>query len=419
MTQITTFPYETLLQIFGEIDIADIYNLKRTCRRFNAISEHSSHVCVFKVDAPGHPTWKLLKYLLRNQDIGKQIIEIRVEWHRRIAGENANDCIGTEQWTWTDREIKAISHIGRGGKIFLTDYCEAAILGGINSEALLPLLLVLTPRLESLDLGVVNGQLISHNTEDYLVQKDALETLLNLFNDEYRSRHCIPRDLAEWSRQTGISGLSKKWGNPLRFAVSATNIGIHAKPSIEHYSSSHIPPEENTKLGSIWLQYNIVYTNPQLPLRDSLKHFRCTTTNHSYITDASHYLILTSPRIETVFIDGCFSAQGPVASRWRWDCYYNEAKSALVSKSPGLRRIELLRAYIRAEDLELLAKMTVNLEYIAIQKVSRYPEYEVPELPLEDIGQLFLENNEKLSMDAIVIVDYTGKRWGNGSFGGV
>ncbi|KAK6503871.1 hypothetical protein TWF481_008874 [Arthrobotrys musiformis] len=420
MTQITVLPSEILLQIFGEIDIADIYNLKRTCRLFNEISSRSRHTCLFKVDAPGHPTWKLLKYLLRNQHVGKQITEIHVEWHRCGLGEN--DLFGRGQWTWTDREIGKIHDICEGVSSSTTNPLKCAIIGGINSEALLPLLLILTPNLKYLDLGIVNGELITHNPYDNFVQRDVMDTFLKLYNENNRLRCLYPStSFEEWCAAHGFNFFSTA-GEPLppRRDRTSSSVGILCRRYFRSWSSDHIPSDGLGKTGSTWLQHCAVRGASQFPGLRSLKHFRCTTNNYSLQTDASHYHILMCQNMETVLIDGCFLTQGlSLGRRWQWeDFFYTKSPDmADVKKSSRLRKVELLRGHFTESDLELLAKMTVNLEYLAIERVA--DDYSQKELFLDHIIKLFLENNRKLSMGSIMIMDFTGRAWGNGSFGGI
>ncbi|KAK6331307.1 hypothetical protein TWF730_004392 [Orbilia blumenaviensis] len=422
---VTALPPELLLQIFGELDIADIYNLKRSCKRFNDISQHSRHSCVFKIDAPGHPTWKLIRYLLRNPDVGKQVVDIRVEWHRR--GSTENDHIGREQWTWTKREMEAIELIIRGTDPSITLRLETAIFGGINSEALFPLLLIFTPSLESLDLGVVNEQLITYPHGNY-VNRDVLNAFLRLFDDDYRTRYSFPESFAEWRERSGATSTQSSRNLYLRERI---NFDIACRAQFKVYARDHVPSGDQPyyrEPGLTWLAHTIAWESPRMTGLFNIKHFKCTTENRSRHTDAALYRIFTCDNIETILIDRCFRTQGLVQSRRKWDHSFDGAFSDLIKKNTGLRKVELLKGHFCDEDLELLAKMTVNLEYLAIERVIEFdtsiPIYisnyqDPPELSLNRIGNSFLEHNKKLRLEDIIITDYTGKGWGNGSFGGL
>ncbi|KAK6541551.1 hypothetical protein TWF694_007357 [Orbilia ellipsospora] len=148
-----TCPTEILHQIFTYCSNADLYRLSLVSKKFEKIAQTCDREYIFVVDNFKFPSWKLVRSLLQNQENGKAITEISVLWERRDLGDptDIKRCAG--RWTWEKEEISGIQEICK--QWGLTDGTEKAILDGMNSEALIPLLLCLTPRLRNLDLGAV------------------------------------------------------------------------------------------------------------------------------------------------------------------------------------------------------------------------------------------------------------------------
>ncbi|KAK6342337.1 hypothetical protein TWF718_007739 [Orbilia javanica] len=415
MVSIGNFPTEILFKIFGEIDIADIYNLKRTCRLFYEVSEHSRHTCVFKIDAKNHPTWKLIKYILRNQRVGNQISRIYIEWHRRGIRPGEDDLSGKEQWTWTEREIQTIKNICQGN---MAGSLELAILGGINSESLLPLLLMHTPRLEYLDLGTINVQLISHDPEDVSSHKHVLRTFLDILNDDYRRLNSIPGSFAEWCESTEFELTSGPAIDERLSDWDKTRFSLLCEENFGDLSQSHVSPSYLPGSSEcLWLHSAIVW-ELRLPGLSNLKHFRGTINGDvSLAHSISHYHILGGENMETFMANRCFSREVLSASQRWWGTQHAGLREIPTKMSTKLRRLELVESQLTRGDLEMMANTTVSLEYLAIHEVVYPPRLAENQPLLEDVIAIFLENNKRLSMDGIIIVDVAEKQWGNGYFG--
>ncbi|KAF3923687.1 hypothetical protein ABW20_dc0101545 [Dactylellina cionopaga] len=154
MVCLTTLPVEILAEIFTQdsLTAADITRIKRVCKFFSALARIPLSSYTFKVDAYTHPTWKFVRYLLKNPKDGEQIRKIRVEYYRRECYQGPEEW--TTWWEWTPEEIGKIKEIQK--RWDLSKYLVGTIIGGMNSEALLELVLCFTPNLESLDMGHVD-----------------------------------------------------------------------------------------------------------------------------------------------------------------------------------------------------------------------------------------------------------------------
>ncbi|KAK6524622.1 hypothetical protein TWF281_011524 [Arthrobotrys megalospora] len=162
---------EILQQIFcdGRLSAADHFNILRVCKRFKDVIE-KNRKCSLAVDALSHPMWKFGRRLLSDPEFGEQINEITLTWERRRfkgprpqqpdARKKAATTVLeiTTDWVWTEAEKQQILDICEEWEI--TKKTTYLILGGVNSEALLPLILCLTPRLKSLDLGCPEVEII-------------------------------------------------------------------------------------------------------------------------------------------------------------------------------------------------------------------------------------------------------------------
>ncbi|KAF3901521.1 hypothetical protein ABW20_dc0109903 [Dactylellina cionopaga] len=141
---------EILLQVFGYLCNNDLAIVKRVCSRFNNLEVLATkRTYVFRVDASSWSTWKFARHLLTNPETGKRFTMVDVEWHCRD-GETPRP----KYWVWTDDEAEKIVEICK--KHGLSETVKAVVLGGVNSEALLPFVFCFMPHLESLDMGKAN-----------------------------------------------------------------------------------------------------------------------------------------------------------------------------------------------------------------------------------------------------------------------
>ncbi|KAF3316964.1 hypothetical protein TWF173_000969 [Orbilia oligospora] len=149
-------PNEILLEIFNNLHLQDLSRAKRTCKRFNTIGKLVTNLNIkFYIDAPNQTAWKLIRSILADNTLGGKISRISIRWRRREAELRKSL---TKYWQWTDVEKKAIGDTC----LFwcLADGTRDAIISGVNSEALLPLLLCYTTRIKSLNLGEVKKKLL-------------------------------------------------------------------------------------------------------------------------------------------------------------------------------------------------------------------------------------------------------------------
>ncbi|KAF3290035.1 hypothetical protein TWF132_007231 [Orbilia oligospora] len=167
MVSLITIPNEILLQIFYNLHIQDLSRAKRTCKHFNAIGKLVTKLNIkFYIDAPNQTAWKLIRSILADNTLGEKISRISVRWRRRDVDRRKTL---TKYWQWTDIEKKAI---GDACLLWcLTNGTRDAILSGVNSEALLPLLLCHTTKIKSLNLGRVKRPLILFDTELFLERR--------------------------------------------------------------------------------------------------------------------------------------------------------------------------------------------------------------------------------------------------------
>lgn len=152
MPSICSLPTEILLQIFSdeEISTADLFSCARTCQLFNGIASQCKISYNFRVDHPSQSTWKLLQHLqhlIRNPKVGERFRSVNITWHRRRPCKPKTWAL---RWKWNEEEQQEITCICK--KWGISDVTEH-IRKGWNSEALVPLLLCFTPKLESLDYG--------------------------------------------------------------------------------------------------------------------------------------------------------------------------------------------------------------------------------------------------------------------------
>ncbi|KAK6361584.1 hypothetical protein TWF730_005305 [Orbilia blumenaviensis] len=150
MATILSLPVELLIQIFSDccISSSDLVNCRQSCKHFNEVADHCSINYTFRVDAVSRTTWKLIKQILKYPEIGKRFKTIRVTWHRRIPRKVRTWAL---QWKWSEDDRKRLLDIlGDDGASY---NISEAVWAGLNSESLLPVLLLHTPNLQSFDMG--------------------------------------------------------------------------------------------------------------------------------------------------------------------------------------------------------------------------------------------------------------------------
>ncbi|KAK6523738.1 hypothetical protein TWF281_001710 [Arthrobotrys megalospora] len=174
-TSILSFPNEILAKILGDecLSNGDLASAEGTCQLFRAnIQEYlTCRRYTFRVDATNHPTWKLIRHLLKNPKLAERFTHIIVEWERRIATDSST---WTSDWEWSSKERTRIEKLCQTWDI--QGKTKSNILKGKNSEALLPLLLCFTPNLKSLDLGNVDHRIVdySHDNSEHALALEAI-----------------------------------------------------------------------------------------------------------------------------------------------------------------------------------------------------------------------------------------------------
>ncbi|KAK6523845.1 hypothetical protein TWF281_001813 [Arthrobotrys megalospora] len=162
MPSITSLPTEITLQILKDNGLTptDLANCAQTCHRFRDVfatySKDFKIDYTFQVDHTSQSGWKLIRCLLLDPALGDRIQSLKITWHRRRRQDKST---WTLKWHWTDDELSQILAVCEKWKLKESSY--GAIKFGLNSEALLPLLLCYTLNLESLDVGDVAPDMIS------------------------------------------------------------------------------------------------------------------------------------------------------------------------------------------------------------------------------------------------------------------
>ncbi|KAF3192518.1 hypothetical protein TWF788_000129 [Orbilia oligospora] len=145
-------PTEILIQIFETLPSDDLARIKRTNKLFNEVGQKAKLNIRLFIDAPNYPIWKFTRLILANPAFGKRIINISVHYRRRNPDRKKSL---TKYWTWNPEEQTQIKGICNTWG--LKSATEAAILGGVNSESLLPFLFCLTPSVEILKVDGNDG----------------------------------------------------------------------------------------------------------------------------------------------------------------------------------------------------------------------------------------------------------------------
>ncbi|KAF3287687.1 hypothetical protein TWF970_007397 [Orbilia oligospora] len=156
MATITALPTEVLLEVFELLDIESLTNAKTVCKQFRAVIRMIPlRSYTLRIDEPKHSMWKFTRFLLSDPKAGSQITDLTVEWCRR---EPDDPDTWTDKWEWTEKDLGIMKGLEETViDKYLTPETYVAIKGGVNSEALLPLILCFTENLGSLDLGDVGG----------------------------------------------------------------------------------------------------------------------------------------------------------------------------------------------------------------------------------------------------------------------
>ncbi|KAF3922294.1 hypothetical protein ABW20_dc0107446 [Dactylellina cionopaga] len=393
MDALATLPTEILINIFSQKALrTDQDRIKRVCRRFYDVSRilnlplHYN----FRVDAFTHPTWKLIRFLLSKPEAGEKFGSIRVQWQRRnvrmdslglwgwkldeidrmkkmtefwrqrsktAAAIFARYRVWTRRWEWTPDEVDAIKRVAKTWKLSAGNV--TAIFAGINSEALIPLLLCFTPNLESLDMGKVDCRLI-RNVQDLVKKAGTYDALPEFF-----------QHLGEYSPLSSKKG----YGH------------LDLWQAVRDDMNTHQPKSRPT-----WFHQNLVESRRLLPGLVNLRHFgQSSYTNLVLDEDYVHYNddcdwdwedgqlggrdsgigghdvfpIFFLPQIETIGIKGCVTGEGT----------YHEPINSLSAKykdsKSTVKDLMLVHNLFYKSDYITIAKATGMLEYLYIDETTK------------------------------------------------
>ncbi|EPS45881.1 hypothetical protein H072_141 [Dactylellina haptotyla CBS 200.50] len=322
-TNIFSLPPELLLIIFADnsLDNRDVANCQSTCKRFRQITKDLPIHYTFRVDHVAQPAWKLIRHLLVYPRIAKRITSINVTWHRRQPVKLET---WTREWRWEEAEKEKIEAIGERR---LSTRTIGAIFQGLNSEALLPFLLCLTPNLESLDIG---------------------DAVLSFIQPEYSIFEAVR--LIEYSS----TGVDRTWQG---------SEGSH-RDSAGRYLDK-VMDAVRPGYPSLWFHENI-RPGDWLPGLVNLKKFYHSCVKYGDPYDSNYgwpivFLrrIMLLPNIRKIKIK-------------RATCMKDGLYMPISRGGPpkdfqsSLKSLEILGTFIQQEEYDVIAKLTGSLEYLAL-----------------------------------------------------
>ncbi|KAK6513770.1 hypothetical protein TWF506_008206 [Arthrobotrys conoides] len=372
MANILTLPNEILLGVFELLDGLSLAKTKKVCNRFwKVIRQMPVRFYALNIDEPGHSAWKFMRHLLNNPKAASHITELAVEWNRRDP-EDPNTW--TERWEWAEAELHRMQELEEEIiNKYLTPETYEAIKGGVNSEALLPLILCFTENLECLDLG---------------------EAVLELFNCEGWPEACMTKALnikpddAEQEFKEGDNGV----------------------PTI---IQTHVPEEDCV----LWFHLNTGYFGSYLPGLARLKKFTHRLYDKIFISEdkwgwrADYFLpILFIPGIEEITIGGCATEERgggyslDMVMRWYGDKFNNMPDSTVK---------KLIIDDARMDDLnyKILAFYTCCLEELYISNNYAYAKMFWEYGTAHAIREFLQRNSKTLSLDRISVDGRSSDDW--------
>ncbi|KAK6362112.1 hypothetical protein TWF730_005809 [Orbilia blumenaviensis] len=355
---IKDLPVETLLQIFSDETFtnAELFNCTMTCKRFCSVASQCPINYTFRVDHPSRPAWKLTRALLRDPKIGERFRSIQVMWHRRNPRKLRT---WTLQWKWTQEEEAKLRIMFQEWELAIGYECPVAadVIYGVNSEALLPLLLCFTPKLTSFDYGRADLYLLSPFPS-------------NLQNERafcYCTRSKKP-DMEEIK-------YGRRWHSVVpcsRFHMALEDTLLPGLSNITSFThKSHV--NDDRSMSPLSLDHFLAIL--LLPRLQSLEIFGCDLRPPFRMSDI--YLAQRQDRIRRINKDDYIpTRQSPVT------------------------RLEFIGCGGNYEQFEVIASYTGSLESIRISLVEDSPLEEG-----DDLLSLFLQSNRLLTEDQISIED--------------
>ncbi|EPS40661.1 hypothetical protein H072_5438 [Dactylellina haptotyla CBS 200.50] len=354
----------------------------------------------FKVDASDHQEWKNVQYLLTNREAAEDITEIKVQWDRRDVNDEST---WTKKWEWTPEERDMLLDLNSSIKPGVTQETIEAILGSVNSEALLPFLLCFTSNLQKLDMGEVLLPLVLpyENDDSLSSSRSCVKVLHNILGEE-----------AEKEELETLEDVKNAFGED---GEDLEDVITQIRRS--NLLQGHYPEREFLGL---WFYQNLEESGPDkiLPGLRSLKHFvhgydkRGNYPSQEYdgwlVFHLPHILFL--PQIESIIVDSCIGGMAP----W-WDLSYEGPKmDEILEKYKDMKstakHLEFSNALVGRGDLVKIAERTNALEKLIIQGQEEH-SFLAPEHGKMIVTVLLENNKATLTAKNIDINGLNGEDW--------
>ncbi|EPS35495.1 hypothetical protein H072_11068 [Dactylellina haptotyla CBS 200.50] len=406
MAKLMKLPPELLLDIFQHLDNADLARCKRLCKAANeAARQIPLQRHTLKIDHVGHSVWKFFRMLLMNPTACDRLTDLRIEWHRRTEDE----ATWTEKWSWTTEERHLLEQLKSStsdakstptdGKFSnlrssLNTYTYSGkkeifkvVEDGVNSEALLPLILYFTTNLEILDLGDAQLELV----------------VCDYYGPSYAKYNAIASLLPEEDRLNREDEYFED----------------DSVETFEKFEEAHIPGGF-----SLWFQVNIGHPGSYLPGLLNLKHLKHGMDDSVFTSEYLHgwyarYLapLLFLPHIETIHTTRCATLGMGTHDAISTDLrriqnipVFTQDGGESKAKATKSSVRELIFDDARMIDLDYIyiAKVTENLTKVIISQSEE--SWLLDDQP--SIVGAFRKNNSGLSLDNITINEKSGEEVG-------
>ncbi|KAF3308435.1 hypothetical protein TWF173_001252 [Orbilia oligospora] len=375
MANLLSLPTELLIQILSDDSIAssDLWTCRQVCRYFNNVAEKCSINYIFQVDAINHPTWKLARCLLKNPDLGKRFKSIKVTWSRRIPRKPMT---WAPQWKWSDSDQEKLTQIlceGNPGNRSIF----GGISNGLNSEALLPFVLLYTPNLQSLDMGDA--------------KLDIMGPYVSVGESERIYQYCTVEGSQNW--RSRVSGYSLDLWNP------SIPEEVREDGCKNHYSFLYL----HMRLDPGWL--------PGLSNITHLAHGCHRTGGYFDRWPASHLiLMMLLPRLETAqFYGATILRLDGTDLQVHTNPLELDIDPKVMFQKSTIKHLELLNCRFRKQDYRSIAQITGSLQFFKC--ILEHEEVPWGDYAYEsDVHDLFrLYNSNTLKNEFIQVSRATGE----------
>ncbi|KAK6498684.1 hypothetical protein TWF481_011262 [Arthrobotrys musiformis] len=364
MASLTTLPTELLTQILTDQTLShgDINDCALTCRLFYTIATTTSPFkrktkYTFHVDHRSNPSWNLISCILSNPSVGHRIHRIILTWHRR--SPHKPSVSWPKQWLWKSHQLVQIKNICK--KYNLDEELYSVIEDGYNSEALLPLLLCLTPNLESLDLGHISPSVIRGNSS-------TPDSAVRIFNA------CDRTTISKNFKAKNIKGNKKRYFDSRWGSIYRRDI--------------------------LWFYTTLAPKNISLPVFQNIKHLRHGPRDPrrrklpGWPAEHIPTILLLLPNLESAEFNSA-AAFDPSKPGGEYKPLPNPSETIGRNKS-SIKHLKLTSCDISIEDYCTLANLTSSLESFACTVIRT--GWDTRALR-ERISKVFMGNNPKLVMN--------------------